>query len=166
MQILDENNQIKDTDRLSESCHYSVLRFKDPKEPDFYFDELTYVEEFPSCTIKLLIGENEVFVPFHWSILCSDMEYIQTIPFAEFSGRNFHAFCMNPIDGFLPHYPQIRIVDIFKNTTWSCPPINDKDMLVVPIGPNPSKNVSDKGPMCAIMGPHKLDINRSLADIL
>jgi len=126
MQILDENNQIKDTDRLSESCHYSVLRFKDPKEPDFYFDELTYIEEFTSYTMKIAIGENEVFVPFHWSILCSDLEYIQTIPLYEFSGRNFQAFCMNPIDGFIPHYPYIRILQVFRNTTWSCPPIKDK----------------------------------------
>jgi hypothetical protein len=164
MLILNNENNVLDTDKISESCHYSVLRFKDIKNPDFYFEELNHVEEFTSHTIKIEIDGQPVFVPFHWSILCSDLEYIQTIPLYEFSGRQFQAFCMNPIDGFLPHYPTIRIIEIFQNITWSCPPMKDKDMLVVPIGDNPQGG--EKGPLCAIMSPHKLDICRPLSDIL
>lgn len=164
MLILDENNTIKDTDKIDESCFFSVLRFKDQKNPDFYFEELTYIEEFTSYTMKIEIGPYPIFVPVHWSILCSDLEYIQTIPLCDISGRQFQAFSMNPIDGFIPQYPPIRIVEIFPNTTWSCPPVHDKDMLVVPIGYD-SMGV-DKGPLCVILSPHKIDINRSLADIL
>jgi len=164
MLILNNDNNILDTDKISESCFYSVLRFKDMKNPDFYFEELKYVEEFTSHTIKIEINEKPVYVPFHWSILCSDLEYIQTIPLYEFSGRQFQAFCMNPIDGFTPHYPTVRIVEIFQNITWSCPPMKDKDMLVVPIEENSSR--VDKGPLCAIICPHKLDISRPISDIL
>jgi len=164
MLVLDETNTVRDTDRITESCYYSVLRFKDPKSPDFYFDELTCIDEFTSYTMKIQIAEHEVFVPFHWSILCSDLEYIQTIPLYEFSGRQFQAFCLNPIDGYLTHYPLIRILEVFPNTTWSSPPIQDKDLLVVPIGY--SSPGSKKGPMCAMLTPHKLDITRPLSDIL
>lgn len=164
MLILDENNQIRDTDVISETCHYSVLRFKDPKNPDFYFEELPHVEEFTSHTMKMQIGPHTVFVPFHWSILCSDMEYIQSIPLYEFSGRDFTAFCINPVDGYMPHYMRVRILEIFSPNTWSCPPIHDKDMLVVPVGYE-GKYV-DRGPLCAILSPHKLDINRPISDIL
>lgn len=166
MLILDENNEVRDTDRIDESCFYSILRFKDPKNPDFFFDELTYIEEFTSYTMKIEVGRHTLFVPFHWSILCSDGEYVQTIPLYEFSGRNFQAFCLNPLDGYIPHYPTIRLVEIFSNTTWSAPPIQDKDMLVVPIGHEPEPNAIDKGPLCAILSPHKLDISRSIADVL
>jgi hypothetical protein len=164
MLILNDHNKILDTDKISEACAYSVLRFKDTKNPDFFFEELGHVEEFTSHTIKLGIGDYTTFVPFHWSILCSDLEYIQTIPLHEFSGRPFQAFCMNPIDGFMPHYPVVRILEIFQNITWSCPPMKDKDMLVIPIGDNPQGN--GKGPLCAIMSPHKLDISRPIGDIL
>lgn len=164
MQILDENNTIQDTDRISESCFYSVLRFKDPKNPDFFFEEISYVVEFTAPTMKLLIGEHVCFVPFHWSVLCSDLEYVQTIPLAEFSGRDFYAFCLNPIDGYTPYYLRVRMLEVFDNATWSCPPVADKDMLVVPIGPHP-RDVA-KGPTCAIFSPNKLDINRPLSDII
>lgn len=164
MLILDEHNTIKDTDKISESCHYSVLRFKDPKNPDFFFDELMHIEEFTSHTIKMQIGQYTIFVPFHWSILCSDMEYVQTIPLYDFSGRDFHAFCINPIDGYMPAYLRVRIREVFSNNTWSCPPVQDKDMLVIPIGPHP--RYVDRGPVCAILSPHKLDINRPISDII
>lgn len=164
MLILDEHNEVRDTDRIDESCHYSVLRFKDLKHPDFYFEKLTYIEEFTSYTMKIEVGPHQLFVPFHWSILCSDMEYVQTIPLYEFSGRDFQAFCLNPIDGYIPHYPSIRLIEVFANTTWSAPPIQDKDMLLVPIGPQ-DRGV-DKGPLCAILSPHKLDISRPISDII
>lgn len=164
MLILDENNEVHNTDQISEACHYSVLRFKDMKDPDFYFNELTYVEEFSSYTMKVEVGEHTMFVPFHWSILCSDHESVQTIPLYEFSGRVFNAFSINPIDGYFPHYPPIRVVEVFSNTTWSCPPLQDKDMLVVPIGDSPESG--DKGPLCVILSPHKLDINAPISAVI
>lgn len=163
MLILSNENEILNTDQINEDCYYSVLRFKDSKNPDFYFEHLTAIEEFTSVTMKIEIGAHTLFVPFHWSILCSDFEYVQTIPLYEFNGYDFNAFCMNPIDGYLAHYPTIRMVEVFPQpTTWSAPPIQDKDMLVVPIG----ESENGKGPLCAILSPHKLDINRSISDIV
>ena len=107
MLILDEYNKIKDTDKIDESCFYSVLRFKNQSEPDFYMEELTSIEEFTSHTMKIAVGEHVMFVPFHWSILCSDKEYIQTIPLYEFNGRPFQAFSMNPLDTFVQEYPLV-----------------------------------------------------------
>ena len=164
MLILDETNSILDTDVISERCYFSVLRFKDPKNPDFFFDSLDHIEEFSSYSTKLSIGPYEMFAPLHWSILCSDMEYVQTIPLAEFSGRDFYAFCLNPIDGYMPEYHKVRIVEIYSNNTWSSPPVQDKDMLVVPIGKN-QKSV-ERGPACTILSPHRLDISKPLSDIL
>lgn len=166
MQILNEDNQILDTDKISKSCHYSVLRFKDAKNPDFFFTKLDHIEEFTSPTMKVDIGGHTSFIPFHWSILCTDQEYIHTIPLYEFSGRQFDAFCINPIDGFIPYYLPVRMVEVYQATTWSCPPLHDKDLLVMPIGYRPNNTQADKGPICVILTPHKIDINRSLADIL
>lgn len=164
MLTLDEYNNVRDTDKVGEEYNYAVLRFKDPKNPDFFFEGLEYMEEFTSYTLKIMVGEYEMFVPFHWSILCSDFENVQTIPFYEFSGRSFNAFSMNPLDSYFPNYPMVRIVEVFANTTWSCPPVQDKDMLVVPLGDFPETGI--KGPPCIVLGPHKLDINRPISDIV
>ena len=102
-------------------------------------------------------------IDFHFKQSARDF-VVEEIPLYEFSGRVFNAFSVNPIDGYFPHYPPVRIVEIYSNTTWSCPPIKDKEMLVVPIGP--SVEGETKGPMCVILSPNKLDINRPLSDIL
>lgn len=163
MLILNNENQVVNTDKIDEEYWYSVLRFKDPKDIDFHFEHADAIEEFTSVTMKLQIGEHTLFVPFHWSILCSDFEYVQTIPLYEFNGYDHNAFCINPIDGYLAHYPTIRMLEVFPQpTTWSAPPMQDKDMLVVPIG----ELEKGKGPLCAILSPHKLDINKSIADII
>lgn len=163
MLVLNSDNNILNTDRVDQEYDYAVLRFRDPKDIDFHFEPADAVEEFTSVTMKIEIGEHTLFVPFHWSILCSDYEYVQTIPLYEFNGYDFNAFCLNPIDGYLAHYPPIRMIEVFpQQTTWSAPPMQDKDMLVVPIG----EPENGKGPLCAILSPHKLDINKSIADIL
>ncbi len=169
MLILNERNETLDAKNIKQTEWFSVLRLRDLKDPDFYFEEITVIEEFSSHTVKLQIGDDDgdnytVFVPINWSILCSDMEYVQTIPLCEFSGRDFYAFCINPIDGYMPHYKRVRIVGIQESAVWRSPPIQDKDMLVSPIGYQP-RGVA-RGPLCAILSPNKLDIHLPISDII
>jgi len=132
--ILTLDNEAVDTDRLVTEVNFSVLSLRDYKNPDFYFDQKTeYLEEFSSASITLRIGEFEAIMPLHWSVLCTDLEYVQTVPLQEVSGRDFTVFCLNPLDGYRPHYLTLKTGMIFPNTTWTCPPIADKDMLVVPL---------------------------------
>lgn len=164
MLILDENNRVLDTHKIDKSCRFSVLRLKDPKNPDFFFEKLDVIEEFTSHTMQVKVGQFDLYVPFHWSILCMDNEYVQTMPLYEFNGRDFTAFCLNPIDGFMPYNLPVRLEDVYPPSTWSAPPINDKDLLCVPIGtPREAKH---KGPLCVYLSPHKLDISKHIADII
>lgn len=164
MLILNETNEVLDTDTLSHDCHYSVLRLKDPKNPDFFFEHLTQIEEFSSASVSLNIGPFNIVMPIHWSVLCSDLEYVQTIPLYEISGREYQVFCLNPLDGFMPNYLRLKAGNIFRNTTWSCPPMEDKDMLVVPLGRIERQEV-ERGPLCAIFSPNRIDITRPISDI-
>lgn len=169
MLILSENNKKIDTDIINEEHHYSVLRFKDFRNPDFYFEKLTQIEEFTSASIMLEIGEPNPFtvvIPLHWSILCSDKEYIQSIPLYEINGRIYDVFCLNPIDGYMPYYLKMRPGEVLPNMTWTCPPIDDRDMLVVPLGTiQRPEDMIERGPVCAIFSPNRIDVNRPISDI-
>lgn len=164
--LLSENNNVLYTDTISHVCHYSVLNFKDQDSPDFFFNELTQIEEFSSASIILTIGPFEIVMPIHWSILCSDLEYVQSIPLYEISGRDYSVFTVNPIDGYMPNYFRLRTGEIFSNTTWSCPPMEDKEMLVVPLGKIERYDDGvERGPACAIFSSSKIDISRPISDI-
>ena len=168
MLILNEHNTVIETDTIRKDCHYSTLSFKDHKYPDFVFPHLTQIEEFTAAAIVLEIGTFEVVMPLHWAILCSDHEFVQTIPLDEISGRDFFVFCINPIDGYIPEYLPLRTKSIYPDVSWSSPYIEDKDMLVTPLGVNPRHKVEEasRGPICAIFSPKRIDVTRQISDII
>lgn len=171
MLLLGLENNVIDTDQISKQCHYSVLRCKDKDNTDFFFELMPQVEEFTSCKIEITIGEKYVVgMPFQWSILCSDGDILESMPIPEFFGRQFSAFCLNPIDGGTPSYLDLELGEITGGQwerdmpTWSSPVVADKEFLVVPIGFDSMR--PNKGPICAMFTPHKIDIKRTVGDII
>ncbi len=166
MKILTIDNEIKNTDLLTEEVNFAVLSFRDHKNPDFYFDrKVEYLEEFVSASITLRIGIFEVVMPLHWSIMCTDNEYLQSVPLTEVSGRNFSVFCLNPLNGYRPHDLEMKTGMIFPTSTWTSPPIGDKDMYVVPLGTLPAMGEEVKqGPLCAMFSPSKIEVYKPISD--
>lgn len=164
MLILTENNKVVNTDTLDREAHYGVLSFKDYKNPDFFFPRINRViEQFSSASVTLHIGPHTVVMPILWSILCSDYDTVENIPLHDFGGKNYSVLCVNPIDGYMPTFYPLRMGEIYPNTVWTAPQIGDKDMLVVPLGPN--TKMPDRGPECAIFSASKMDVNKPLSDI-
>lgn len=164
MLILTVDNQVINTDSLTmgDEVHHATLSFKDLKEPDYFFPMLEFLEEFSSASVTLKIGDHEIVMPLHWSILCSDMEYVQSIPLHEVGGKQFPVFCLNPINGYTPDFLPLRTGTIFPNTTWTAPQMADKDLLVVPLESNKGKT---RGPLCAMFSASKFEIYRPVGDI-
>ena len=168
MRILTAENEIVDTDipTNDDFYYYSVLSFRDFKNPDFYFEKTYILEEWNSASMSLHIGQYTIVMPMHWSILCTDLEYVQSVPLYETPGRDFGIFCINPVDGYMPGFHTLRTSSIFPNTTWTAPPVRDKDMLVVPIGFEPTLHEDlERGPICAIFSPNKMEVYKPLSDI-
>jgi len=171
MLILTAENTVLNTDTMTvgESVHHSVLSFQDPANPDFFFNEVEYLEEFTSASVTLRIGKHELVMPLHWSIICTDLEYLHSIPLYELAtGKDFEAFCINPIDGFRPEFLHVRQGTIFPSANWTTPQMNDKDLLVVPLGelssPYHHEGVK-RGPECAIFSSSKVEIYKPIGDI-
>ena len=98
MLILTAENEVLNTDtmKVGDTVHHSVLSFQDPAYPDFFFNEIEFLEEFSSASVTLQIGDHEIVMPLHWSIVCTDLEYLQSIPLHELAtGKNLSAFCVN-----------------------------------------------------------------------
>lgn len=168
MYILSEKNTIIDTDVVEKRFHFSVLSFKDYKNPDFYFENPSQLEHFESASICLEIGPYKLVMPLHWSILVTDYDQVESLPLYEICGRDYQVFAMNPIDGYMPRYLPLKTGAIYRNTNWTSPPVSDKDMLVVPLGYEIQKDDDQRaapGPICAIFSPSKLEISKSISEI-
>lgn len=190
MLILTAENNVLDTRtmKVGDEVHHGVLSFQDHQNPDFYFNVVEFLEEFSSASITLKIGEYEVVMPLHWSILCTDMEYLQSIPLWEVGGKHFPVFCLNPIDGYQPEFLRLRTSTIFPQNTWTAPQLNDKDLLVVPLGEhqNPmdatvieadeviedsplfidqKRRQDNKGPLCAFFSASKFEVYKPVGDV-
>jgi hypothetical protein len=170
MLILTAENEALNTDsmKVGDQVHHSILSFQDPDNIDFFFNIIEFLEEFSSASVTIQVGEHEIVMPLHWSIICTDMEYLHSIPLYEIGGRNFPAFCLNPIDGFRPDFLKVRQGTIFPQANWTAPQMNDKDLLVVPLGEstNPYQpDAAKRGPECAIFSASKVEVYKPIGDI-
>ena len=164
MLILTVENKILNTDSLSvgDTVNHGILSFQPTEDnagPDFYFPVIEYLDEFSAASITLKLGDNRIIMPLHWSILCTDTEYLQTIPLYEVGGKQFPVFCLNPLTGFAPEFLRLKTGNVFPNSTWTAPQLNEKDLLVVPI------ETKEEGPLCAFFSPSKYEVYRALGEV-
>lgn len=167
MLVLTVDNKIINTDTMSvgDEVHHAILSFKDLTEPDFFFEMIEFLDEFSSASIALRIGTHQIVMPLHWSVLCTDMEYLQSIPLVDVGGKQFPVFCLNPLDGYAPDFLPLRTGTIYPQTTWTAPPLGDKDLLVVPLGTGNRPADGGRGPLCAMFSASKFEVYKPIGDI-
>ena len=72
MRILTLENKAFDLNELpeevSEDARFSVLDNSDPKNPDFFFQPLIFLESFNSPAILMKIGGKEIQMPLDWCL--------------------------------------------------------------------------------------------------
>ena len=61
-----ELNKIPDS--VDDTIRFSVLDNSNPKEPDFFFNPLIFLESFNSPAIVLNINNKEIVMPLDWCI--------------------------------------------------------------------------------------------------
>ena len=73
--ILTVENQSYDLDMVPEEIEdirYCVLDYSNPKEADYIFVPLVFLESFSSPAAVLQVGQNQVKVPLDWSLIVCD----------------------------------------------------------------------------------------------
>ena len=149
MRILTLDNECFNLDDLPETIEddvrFSVLDNSDPKNPDFFFVPLIFLESFSAPAMVLDIGGHEVTMPVDWSVAvgCSESgNDLEVLPLTSINDRGFEAFLFNPLKSFKTDFAEIKIVNFYTDVKWYFPKMKNGQLLSVPIR-------EGKNPLCA-----------------
>lgn len=129
-------------DEIEEDIRFSVLDNSNPKEPDFFFIPLIFLESFSSPAIVMEIAGNELMMPLDWSIAVGDKECgneLEVLPLTSINDRGFDAFLFNPLSSFKLEFGSIKITNFYNDVKWYFPKVKNGQLLSIPItdGENP-----------------------------
>jgi len=149
MRILTLENECFNLDDLPETIEddvrFSVLDNSNPKEPDFFFVPLIFLESFSAPAMVLDIGGHEVTMPVDWSVAvgCSESGMdLEVLPLTSINDRGFEAFLFNPLSSFKTEFGDIKITNFYTDVKWFFPKMRNGHLLSVPI-------TKGEKPLCA-----------------
>lgn len=151
MHILTEHNLPLDTDQIGDETdvYYCMLDFSKPKSPDYSFVLVEFIHTYTASAAVLDIGGFRVTIPADWSLMVSEDGRAEVISIEEIISRDLKAFCLNPINGFVPSFLPIRLVSLIRITNFTCPDIPKTSMIAVPIGYHSGRKDADgRAPLC------------------
>lgn len=129
-------------DELEDDVRFAILDNSDPKEPDFFFIPLIFLESFSSPAMVMEINGHEIMMPVDWSIAVGDSQTgndIEILPLTSINDRGFEAFLFNPLSSFKCDFGTIEITNFYNDVKWYFPKLKNGQLLGVPItkGENP-----------------------------
>jgi hypothetical protein len=129
-------------DEIEDEIHFSVLDNSNPKDPDFFFVPLIFIESFNSPAIVMEINGHEIMMPVDWSMAVGDSTSgndLEILPLTSINDRGFEAFLYNPIKSFKTEFGTIQITNFYNDVKWYFPKMKNGQLLTVPIteGHNP-----------------------------
>tara|TARA_B110000503_G_scaffold76118_1_gene117500 strand:+ start:207 stop:713 length:507 start_codon:yes stop_codon:yes gene_type:complete len=129
-------------DEIEDEIHFSVLDNSDPKNPDFFFVPLIFIESFNSPAIVMEINGHEIMMPVDWSLAVGDSTTgndLEVLPLTSINDRGFEVFLYNPLKSFKTEFGNIQITNFYNDVKWYFPKMKNGQLLSVPIteGHNP-----------------------------
>ena len=123
-----------------EDLRFAILDNSDPKNPDYFFIPLIFLESFNSPALVLRIGNNLVKMPVDWQVLIGESDFgdLEVIPLTSINDRGFSAYTFNPLTSFKPEFHPVEIVDIYQDVKWYFPKMKNGQLLTVPLHDGPS----------------------------
>jgi hypothetical protein len=127
---------------IEDDIRFSVLDNSDPKNPDFFFVPLIFIESFNAPAMVLEINGHEVTMPIDWSIAVGDSDCgndLEVLPLTSINDRGFESFLFNPLSSFKFEFGTIKVVNFYNDVKWYFPKMRNGQLLSVPIteGPEP-----------------------------
>lgn len=147
MRILTLDNTSYEMDQIPDEIdevRFCVLDNSDPKDPDYFFIPLIFLESFNSPALVLRIGKHTVRMPVDWQLLIGEPDFgdLEVVPLTSINDRGFNVFTFNPMKSFRPEFMPVEIVDIYQDVKWYFPKLKPGQMLAVPL-------TEGTEPMCA-----------------
>jgi len=147
MRILTLDNAAYSMDQIPneiDEIRFCVLDNSNPKEPDYFYIPLIFLESFNSPALVLKIGKHTVRMPVGWQLLIGEPDFgdLEVVPLTSINDRGFSVFCFNPLTSFRPEFHTVEIVDIYQDVKWYFPKLKSGQLLAVPLSDGPE-------PLCA-----------------
>lgn len=147
MRILTLDNKAFEMDQIPneiDEVRFCVLDNSDPKEPDYFYIPLIFLESFNSPALVLRIGEHTIRMPVDWQILIGEPDFgdLEVVPLTSINDRGFSVFAFNPLSSYRPEFFPVEIVDIYQDVKWYFPKLKPGQLLAIPL------TEGDK-PLCA-----------------
>lgn len=138
MRILTTDNIAYDLNRIPdavEDVRYCVFDYSDPRNPDYFFIPLIFLESYNAPSVVLNIGEFKVQMPLDWSVLACDDSYsdLEIMPLTSLNDRGFHTMVFNPFKHMVPRPHEVTIANVFSDVRWYFPKLKTGNILVVPL---------------------------------
>ena len=127
-----------------DEVRFCVLDNSDPREPDYFYIPLIFLESFNSPALVLRIGPHTIRMPVDWQLLIGESDFgdLVVVPLTSINDRGFSVFCFNPRTSFKPEFHPVEIVDIYQDVKWYFPKLKPGQLLAVPLNQDPD-------PICA-----------------
>lgn len=127
-----------------DEVRFCVLDNSDPKDPDYFYIPLIFLESFNSPALVLKIGDNTIRMPVDWQLLIGEPDFgdLEVVPLTSINDRGFNVFTFNPLASFKPEFHPVEIVDIYQDVKWYFPKLKPGQLLAIPL-------TEGDNPMCA-----------------
>ncbi len=144
MRILTLDNQSYEMTEIPDEVddlRFCVFDNSNPKEPDYFFIPLIFLESFNSPALVLKIGKDVIRMPVDWQILIGehDLGDLEVVPLTSINDRGFSAFEFNPLTSFKPTFQPVEVIDIYQDVKWYFPKLRPGQMLAIPLTGNTEK---------------------------
>jgi hypothetical protein len=127
-----------------DEVRFCVLDNSDPKDPDYFYIPLIFLESFNSPALVLKIGPHTVRMPVDWQLLIGEPDFgdLEVVPLTSINDRGFNVFCFNPLTSFKPEFYPVEIIDIYQDVKWYFPKLKPGQLLAIPL-------TEGEQPLCA-----------------
>lgn len=127
--------ELNDIPEEVSDVRFCVLDNSDPKDPDYFWIPLIFLESFNSPALVLKIGNNIIKMPMDWQMLIGepDLGDLEVVPLTSINDRGFSAFAFNPLSSFRPEFFPVEVIDIYQDVKWYFPKLKPGQMLAIPL---------------------------------
>jgi hypothetical protein len=127
--------ELNDIPEEVSDVRFCVLDNSDPKDPDYFWIPLIFLESFNSPALVLKIGKNIIKMPMDWQMLIGepDLGDLEVVPLTSINDRGFSAFAFNPLSSFRPEFFPVEVIDIYQDVKWYFPKLKPGQMLAIPL---------------------------------
>ena len=138
MKILTTENTSYNLDKVPETAdevQYCVLDTNNPKNIDFFFVPLIFMETFNAPSMIMEVGKNTVQMPVDWSVLVVERELgiCEMVPLTSLNDRGFEVLTINPLTHKMLQSEEVKIINVFQEVKWYFPKLKNGHILTMPL---------------------------------